>query len=213
MAQANPDQKQLIYYADPMCSWCWGFSPVITALAARFAGDAPIQLIMGGLRPGTTKVMADKDKAYIRSHWEHVQERTGQSFNFDFFERTDFVYDTEPACRAVATARSFGPAHGLSMLARVHRAFYMEGQDTTDRETLIGLAAADGIDPQVFAEQFDSKDAKRVTQLDFQFAQETGVSGFPTLLAGTDRKGFGLVTSGYQPLEALEGPIAQWLSG
>jgi putative protein-disulfide isomerase len=29
---ALPDQKHLVYFADPMCSWCYGFSPVIAAL-------------------------------------------------------------------------------------------------------------------------------------------------------------------------------------
>ena len=27
MAERDPERKQLIYFADPMCSWCWGFSP------------------------------------------------------------------------------------------------------------------------------------------------------------------------------------------
>ena len=30
---------QLVYFADPMCSWCYGFSPVITTLAERFEGS------------------------------------------------------------------------------------------------------------------------------------------------------------------------------
>ena len=29
---------QFVYFADPMCSWCYGFAPVIAALAERFEG-------------------------------------------------------------------------------------------------------------------------------------------------------------------------------
>jgi len=43
---------QFVYFADPMCSWCYGFAPVIAALAERFEGRLGLQLVMGGLRAG-----------------------------------------------------------------------------------------------------------------------------------------------------------------
>ncbi len=30
----------LVYVADPMCSWCWGFSPVIDAIRERFGSTS-----------------------------------------------------------------------------------------------------------------------------------------------------------------------------
>src|SRR3712207_1860168 len=100
----------LVYVADPMCSWCWGFSPVIDAIRHRFADALPIRLIMGGLRPGTTKVMDAAAKRTIRTHWEHVQEASGQPFDFGFLDRDGFVYDTEPAAKAVVVVRRSGMA-------------------------------------------------------------------------------------------------------
>lgn len=211
MPTEDPNQKQLLYFADPMCSWCWGFAPVIKALAERHGDTVPIQVFMGGLRAGNTKTMAQKDKDYIRNHWEHVQERTGQEFNFDFFKREGFVYDTEPACRAVVTARSFDSGIALRLLERLHKAFYVQGQDTTDRDSLVALAGLEGLDVEAFAEKFDSREATMVTTIDFEITKKVGVSGFPTLLAGSDKEGFGPVTSGYQSLEAIDGPINDWL--
>ena len=49
--------KRLVYFADPMCSWCYGFSPVIGAIAERFEGRMPLDLVMGGLRAGNTSPM------------------------------------------------------------------------------------------------------------------------------------------------------------
>jgi len=95
----------LIYFADPMCSWCWGFAPVIEAIRQRFGDALPIRLMMGGLRPGTTKPLDEAGKRTIREHWEHVHEATGQPFDFRFFEREGFIYDTEPASRAVVVVR------------------------------------------------------------------------------------------------------------
>lgn len=211
MADRDAEQKQLIYFADPMCSWCWGFSPVIEELAERYSGRLPVQLIMGGLRAGNTKPMDQDDNAYVKGHWEHVKARTGQAFNFDFFARDGFVYDTEPACRAVVTARSFHAGLGLRLLSRLHKAFYVEGQDTTDRDALVALAGVEGLDVEAFGEKFDSQEASMVTRIDFEIAKKVGVTGFPTLLAGSDRDGFGLVTNGYRPLDEIEGEIADWL--
>ena len=43
---------RLIYFADPMCSWCYGFSPVIAQIRQTFGRALPIEVVMGGLRPG-----------------------------------------------------------------------------------------------------------------------------------------------------------------
>jgi len=42
----------LIYVVDPMCSWCWGFSPVLKELMRQYQGQISFQLMVGGLRPG-----------------------------------------------------------------------------------------------------------------------------------------------------------------
>ncbi len=47
------DTPHLIYFSDPMCSWCYGFSPVIDDIRRAFGRALPIRVVMGGLRPGT----------------------------------------------------------------------------------------------------------------------------------------------------------------
>lgn len=211
MAAQDPDQNIMLYFADPMCSWCWGFAPVIAKVAEQFGKRVPIQIVMGGLRAGNEKAMTDEDKKTIRHHWENVEARSGQSFDYDFFERDGFVYDTEPACRAVVTARSFDPALGLRMLRRVSEAFYAHGEDTTDRDTLVSLAGLEGLDVGSYGERFDSKDAEMITKIDFEIAGQVGVTGFPTLLAGKPSDGFGIVTQGYQPADKILPQIENWL--
>jgi len=98
-------EHRFIYFADPMCSWCYGFAPVIWALAERFEGRMDVQLVMGGLRAGNTAPMREEDRAYIRDAWARVHAASGQPFDFSFHEREAFVYDTEPACRAVVAVR------------------------------------------------------------------------------------------------------------
>jgi putative protein-disulfide isomerase len=202
----------LVYLADPMCSWCWGFAPVIDALAERFSHRAPVRLLMGGLRPYTSEPMRDKDRAFVREHWEHVAERTGQPFDFAFFDRPHFVYDTEPASRAVVTARTLDPGSALAMLKAVQHAFYAENRDVTEAGVLADIAETRGFARAAFATAFESDDAKSATRQDFVTSQNAGIRGFPTLLAGTPDTGYTIVTHGYQTLDALADPLDQWLT-
>src|SRR6056297_315962 len=113
----NPNQKRdaatdrpaLVYLADPMCSWCWGFSPVIEQIVEQYGDEARIRVLAGGLYPGTTEPMTHHFKAAVREHWQHVNRRAGQPFDFGFFDRDRFVYDSEPPCRALVTVREHHP--------------------------------------------------------------------------------------------------------
>jgi putative protein-disulfide isomerase len=204
--------KQFIYFADPMCSWCYGFSPVIAALAERFQDRMPLRVIVGGLRAGNTETMQPKDRDYIRSAWERVGGATGQPFDFHFFERERFVYDTEPACRAVVAARRMAPDLALPFMARVSQAFYAENRDTTSAERLADIAEDAGLDRQEFETMFEAADTRNETFRDFLTAQELGIRGFPTVIAGNNEKGYALLTNGYRPLDDLADPLERWLA-
>ncbi|MBA3517341.1 MAG: DsbA family protein [Rhizobiales bacterium] len=204
----------LIYVADPMCSWCWGFSPVVAAIYDRFGDALPIRLIMGGLRPGTTKPLDEAGKRTIREHWEHVHEASGQPFDMRFFDRDGFVYDTEPASKAVVAVRRSGMEQALAYLRLVHAAFYAENRDVTNEEVLADLAAAIGLNREEFLDAFRTEQAKQETWADFAIAQRAGITGFPTLLAGAgDRAEYAIVTQGYQPADRLLPVLERWLQG
>src|SRR5262245_51739588 len=151
-------EKRLVYFADPMCSWCYGFAPVIAAIAERFENRMPFDLVMGGLRAGNTNPMRPEDKDYIRSAWTRVNGATGQPFDFGFFEREGFVYDTEPACRAVVTARRLLPHIALGFMGRIAQAFYAENRDMTSAEEIAGVAEEAGFERDRFKEAFLAPD-------------------------------------------------------
>lgn len=202
----------LIYIADPMCSWCWGFSPVIDAIRARLGSALPIRLVMGGLRPGTVKPMDEDAKRTTREHWEHVREASGQPFDFGFFEREIFIYDTEPAARAVVAARRSSMDTALDLLKDLHRAFYAENRDVTDESVLATIAAAHGLDRAVFLDALRSGEVRDETWQDFAISQQAGIRGFPSLLASTgERNEYSIVTLGYQPAEHILPPLERWM--
>jgi putative protein-disulfide isomerase len=204
-------QTRLVYFADPMCSWCYGFSPVIAALAEQFEDRLPLDLVMGGLRAGNSEPMRDKDKDFIRGSWTRVGAATGQPFDMSFFDREGFLYDTEPACRAVVTARRLMPRMALPFMARVQQAFYAENRDMTAADEIAAVAVEVGFDRAAFGAAFAAPETRNETFRDFLTAQGLGIRGFPTLIAGSEEKGYALLTNGYRPLEDLAEPLQRWL--
>lgn len=205
--------SQLIYFGDAMCSWCYGFAPVIAAIEAKYGETLPIRLINGGLRPGNTKPMDAKAKADIAKHWRHVGEASGQPFDFAFFEREGFVYDTEPAARAVVMVRERAASDTLAFFHAVQSAFYAHNRDVTDPVVLADIAGGFGWEEAEFLRIHATEETKTEAWTDFTIAQRTGVTGFPTMIAGNGGEdGWALITQGYQPPERVLSTIERWLA-
>ena len=202
--------SRLLYVMDPMCSWCWGFAPVVEALAEQAAVDGvPLQIVTGGLRRDQVAINAAARVRYL-GYWQAVNASTGQLFDFERGLPEGLVYDTEPACRALVTARQLDAASAWTLLKLVQQAFYTEGADVTQASVLVQLAERAGIPRIEFAEAFDSQAMQEATAADFTWVQDLGIAGFPTLLA--EREGqLALLTNGYQPLEVLAPLLGRWL--
>lgn len=202
--------SRLLYVMDPMCSWCWGFAPVVEALAEQAAAaGVPLQIVVGGLRRDQVAIDAAARVRYL-GYWQAVNASTGQLFDFDRGLPEGMVYDTEPACRALVTARNLDVPSARTLLKLVQRAFYAQGADVTQASVLVELAERAGIPRIEFAEAFDSQAMHEATAADFSWVQDLGIAGFPTLLAERDGQ-LALLTNGYQPLEALSPLLGRWL--
>ena len=213
MAQERAERR-IFYFADPMCSWCWGFAPVIARILAeardRAPFRAPVRLVAGGLRVGTTEAMDARAKAMVRSHWEHVQAATGQPFDFAFFDRHGFVYDTGPACRAAVAMRNLAPDHTFAYLEALQRGFYAEGRDVTEPSVLAAIAEPFCADAETFAAVYAAAEIEEATLADFRLTQALGIAGFPAV-ALKDEAGLVPLTVGYQPFEDLAPSLEAWL--
>lgn len=200
---------EFIYVGDPMCSWCWGFAPVLERLDARY--DVPVRTVVGGLRPGADAAPLDEEmRRSIAHHWEQVEAASGQPFDHAFLDREGWVYDTEPSCRAVVAMRELSPPDTLRWFARVQRAFYAEGRDVTDLGVFPDLLEGFDVDPEKYAEVLHAEETRARTWEDFAQARRWGVMGFPTLLL-RDGDDLAIVTRGFLPWEQLEPPLTRWI--
>jgi putative protein-disulfide isomerase len=195
----------LWYFADPMCSWCWGFSPVIETLREEYRDRMKIALVLGGLRHETASMTA-AGRTEILHHWREVHARTGQPFRFDNALPEGFVYDTEPACRAVVTVGGLDSALIFPLFKAIQNAFYAGGHDVTQPGVLADLAAELGVDRNAFLPAFDSDAARAKTQAHFKQTRQAGVRGFPALILQQDTQ-LTPVSSGCQPLDTVRAAL------
>lgn len=200
---------EFLYVGDPMCSWCWGFAPVLEQLDARF--DIPLRIIVGGLRTGPdVQPMGPAERVAMGRYWRRVAEATGQEFTTAALARAGWSYDTEPACRAVVAMRELVPQHTLQWMARLHRAFYVDGVEVTDLSVFAGLLDGFEVDADRYRSVLEDPATLTTTRRDFERARDHGVTGFPTLLLrdGTDLV---IVTRGFVPWGRLQPALARWL--
>jgi putative protein-disulfide isomerase len=198
---------QLLYFADPLCSWCYGFGPELARFLSRHP-EARIDLVMGGLRAGNTQTMSEAFKDMLRGHWGHVAKASGLPFSEAILAREDFIYDTEPPCRGVVTARAIDPPKAFDFFKAVQAGFYRDGRDVTRTLVLADIAAETGYDRPQFLATLESQEMREATRNDFAMTQSLDVTGFPTLAAPRGPQLY-LVTSGYVTDDVLDQRVAE----
>lgn len=191
----TPD-AEIIYVGDPMCSWCWGIAPQLDELRRQLP-HLRFLVITGGLRPGPdAQPMTDQLAGFLGPEWNKVEERTGRPFDHGLLSRRDWLYDTEPACRAVAIMRSLDPPLAWPLFKRIQRAFYAEGILPTVPEAFPALVSDIGGDPETFMTAFTGEEHQHAAWADFSLAREWGITSFPAVLARVGDQGH-LLTAGY----------------
>jgi putative protein-disulfide isomerase len=203
-------ENSLVYVGDPMCSWCYGFGVPLHELLENLPG-VPLAVVLGGLRAYNKEVMPDALKATLNHHWTEVAKRSGKPFGTGQFDREGYIYDTEPACRAVATIRTHAAKHTLAMYHAIQDAFYAEGRDVTTTTILAdvwqNLVDSDTtgdkkLTRNAFVNAFESDSIKIQTRNDFAMVQQWGIRGFPALIAVANGEAQ-LVANGYMEADEM----------
>lgn len=197
----SQEKLNIIYFADPMCSTCYGFSPQLTKTLQVLGEDVHFRMIMGGLRPFNTETMEDLG-GFLMREWSYINQLSGQPFKFDLLSDHTFLYDTEPACRAVVTIRNMAPELTFSFFTILQEAFYKENRKITHSEVITDLVSRFGVDTVEFCNQFESEAMRALTLQDFDYTSKIGVKKFPTLAV---QRGEQLIVlgRGYVKAEAL----------
>lgn len=191
---------QLIFVLDPMCSWCWGFHPIIETLRKEHADRYTFSVVMGGLRTSRQMPWNKQSKAYLKSAWDAVHQATKQPFNYVLLNQSRFDYDTYPSCKAVITIRElYGEDAAFDYLHDIQEAFYTEAKDITSLEVLSNYVTQD---KEAFLSFYHSARAHTLMEHDFAKARSMGANAFPSVVK-IDQDGHLVCLKGYRSLEDI----------
>ena len=192
--------KTLYYVADPMCSWCWGFQPVLEKVKEAVPEELAPVYIMGGLARDTDNPMPDVMRAHIQRAWREVAAITGASFNWDFWEKCNPRRCTYPSCRAFYAAQN--QEAGTAMFDAIQRAYYREARNPSDAEVLVALAGKIGLDTQQFTQDLSSPETELQMQDGFNIRRSMNANQFPSLVIKNNAS-VTFITRGYNDAETV----------
>ena len=192
-------KKELIFVIDPMCSWCWGFHPIIKELREKHSNTYEFSLVVGGLRTKGQMPWTEESKGYLAQNWNAVAQQTKQPFNFSLLNKEFFDYDTYLACKAIVSVRElWGDDASFKYLEKLQEAFYVKGEDTTSLEILISYVD----EKEKFLKFYESDRSDLLMQHDFSKARSMGANAFPSVVK-IDKDGHMCCQQGYKSIEEI----------
>ncbi len=212
----------LLYVYDALCSWCYGFDPVLMRLRSGFQGRGfagEIRLVSGGMCIGPR---VEPVKSFIGERWravykriaEHSGANIAEPYLEDLVERRNYLVDSERPAIAMAAFRDLpGEAdRQLDFAFAMQTAMYAHGIDPADDAYYRHAAAPLGIDADDLLARMSEPRCREEAHADFALARRLGANGFPQLfLLRTDGR-LVLLARGFAPYEEVEHMLERGLA-
>ncbi len=176
--------------SDVICPWCYvGKRNFDLALAARPDIDATLRWRPFQLDPSVPPQGVDR-RSYLRAKFgdddrlaaisnslKQTAAEAGLSLNLEAIALTPNTLD---AHRLLHWAGGQGQAH--AMAERLFAAYFTEGRDVGNAETLAALAGDVGLDPTLVAALLAGEADRALIHAEVEEAHRLGVNGVPTFI-------------------------------
>jgi len=199
------DLPELLYIYDPLCSWCYGMTPVVQRIQAEFAGRINVSVLNGGMMLGEQVGPIRRNWPGIKASLATIEEVTGVHFGEAFRrlgEEGSYVQNSELPCRALAVFRQLDvtQSRAIQFAHAIQRALFEDGQDLNDPATYDALVVPYGIEVAAFQQLLST--AQKAVQQEFAAVAQIGVKGFPTSILRVGGQGY-LLAQGFQRYEVF----------
>ena len=211
----SPEKPRLIYVYDALCGWCYGFSPVIHGVYDDYQDQLYFQVVSGGMMMGERAGPIGEVAPFIKDAYKTVENHTGIKFGqpfLDRFEEGSMVFRSLQPAIAMAVFRETQADRAIEFAHTLQKAVYFDGMPPDDSAAYGPYAAEYGFDPDAFVAEMADTAYTRLANIDFQFSQQLGVNGFPTVFLYKDEQLY-LLARGYVNDMSLRSTIDQVLSG
>jgi putative protein-disulfide isomerase len=198
-------KTKLLYFFDPLCGWCYGFSPVIQAIATECSDSLDVQVITGGMIVGEREGPLGSFSSYILSALSRVEEYTGIKFGEGYkkmiADSNHYASSVKPSI-AVNVVKKQHADDLVKFASEIQKIHFAEGVDLNVDETYKTLAERFGWNGDEFVKALSLDENKAFTESEFAHTQRFGITGFPCLVAQKNDHYY-LVCSGYKKKEEV----------
>jgi putative protein-disulfide isomerase len=199
----------LHYLYDPLCGWCYGAEPLVTA--ATHVEGLEIRLHAGGLWPQPT-TLPNETRRYIQQADARIASMSGQPFGPAYLSGLlldpTMMLDSRPPIAAILAAQTLAPDKALPLLRAIQRAHYVEGRRVVEAEVLCDLATDCGLERAKFEAAFRAVSADAHIVATHRLMQRVGSGGFPTFVLEIDGQLYGVP---HQRYASDPGAFKVWL--
>lgn len=207
-------KSKIIYIYDPLCGWCYGFSPVIQKIEKAYSEKMDFEIISGGMVVGSREGLIGDFADYILKALPRLEEMTGVKFGEPYLSklRDKSLYQSSlKACIALEVFKSFNQKDAIAFASSVQKAQYIDGHDLQEDAVYTELIKPYGIAPDAFLQKLNSDEFRMETTNLFKMIQEWGITGFPAVILVKDNQ-FYLIAKGYVDYENLSNVIEKILA-
>ena len=182
----------ILYFFDPLCGWCYGFSTVITELHSKYKSEIAFDVISGGMITGDRIGPIGEVAPYIKTAYKTVEDRTGvkfgEKFLRDVLDEGSTVFSSIPPSQALMAVKQLAPVMAFQFASTLKKAIYFDGINPNNFEAYLPYVEAIGISKEAFMATVQTQNTVDLTLQDFDVSNQVGITGFPTLIYIRDQK-------------------------
>lgn len=200
---------RFIYIFDPLCGWCYGFTPVVQQLQERNNGDMAFDVLSGGMITGDNRHPFSSMATYIQREHTNVESMTGVKFGQAFLEKllpSEEIMDSEKPSIALTVFKQYQPENALTFAHDMQVALNYHGQSLNNDSTYRSLIKKFSLPEDEFISRLHEEHYRYETNQEFQLVQNWGITGYPAAILDTGKQLY-LCARGYTPLDRLEETI------
>ena len=200
---------RFIYIYDPLCGWCYGFTPVVQELQERINGNMEFNILSGGMIVGDNRHPFSSMTAYIQREHTNVEAMTGVKFGQAFLEKllpSEEVMDSEKPSVALTVFKQYQPENAITFAHDMQVALHYNGQSLNNDNTYRLLIRKFSLPEDEFISRLHEEHYRYETQQEFQLVQSWGITGFPAAILDTGKQLY-LCARGFTTLDNLEQTI------
>jgi putative protein-disulfide isomerase len=184
--QDTAKKGKIIYVYDPLCGWCYGFSPVIQQLRESHGAAYDFEVISGGMVTGN-RVRPFREMAeYISQAYPRLNAMTGARFSDTFLNGllwdSTAMLNSMPGSVALSVFKSIRPQEAVAFAGALQTSLYQGANAPEQWDQYAEIARRFGLDGEDFLVKMRDPASAQMAQADFRRAEQLGVSGFPAVL-------------------------------